>query len=278
MSANLPNFLNPPLTEVVLGVQFEPLTSFTSAHAGIFWQLVKEKFPRIQEHNPLPSTVERFGGKPGRELHPQLQFFDRAVPSRHWLLNTSDDQLIQLQEDRLLHNWRKRGTDHEYPRYESIREAFKEELQLFENFAADQRLEDVRANQCEVTYVNHIYPVNGVWENYNQVSKIINLVRAHNSQGFLSEPEELTVSANYLIQAPPGSAPRGRLRVTTRPGFQLKDNQPILVMELTARGQPLGEGLEGVLAFLDLGREWIVRGFASLTTTEMHNVWGRTDA
>jgi hypothetical protein len=44
---------------------------------------------------------------------------------------------------------------------------------------------------------------------------------------------------------------------------------------LTARGQPLGTGLAGVLEFLDLGREWIVTGFDELTTPEMHRLWGR---
>ena len=42
------------------------------------------------------------------------------------------------------------------------------------------------------------------------------------------------------------------------------------VFQLTARGQA-GESFE----FLDLGRKWIVKSFAALTTPQMHRVWKR---
>jgi hypothetical protein len=50
---------------------------------------------------------------------------------------------------------------------------------------------------------------------------------------------------------------------------RLKDNAPMFVFDLTARGQ-IGDGTD----FFDLGREWIVRSFKNLTTPEMHQVWG----
>ena len=45
-------------------------------------------------------------------------------------------------------------------------------------------------------------------------------------------------------------------------------------VQLFARGAPIGDGLEGALAFLDLGHDWLVRAFKSLTTLEMHKEWG----
>jgi hypothetical protein len=62
------------------------------------------------------------------------------------------------------------------------------------------------------------------------------------------------------------------------PAMDLKTQQPMFVLTLTARGRPIGEGIEGALAMLDIGREWIVRGFASVTTRTMHDVWRRIDA
>jgi hypothetical protein len=47
-------------------------------------------------------------------------------------------------------------------------------------------------------------------------------------------------------------------------------------LTLTARGAPIGAGVAGALEFLDLGRRWIVRGFADLTTERMHIAWRRT--
>jgi hypothetical protein len=69
--------------------------------------------------------------------------------------------------------------------------------------------------------------------------------------------------------------PVGRLHIAAEPAFRRSDSSPIVVLTLTARGRPLGVGLDGVLAFLDLGHEWIVRAFDSVTTSKMHRIWGR---
>jgi hypothetical protein len=45
---------------------------------------------------------------------------------------------------------------------------------------------------------------------------------------------------------------------------------------LTARGEPCGAGIEGVRRFFDIGREWIVKGFTALTSSQMHTEWRRT--
>jgi hypothetical protein len=51
----------------------------------------------------------------------------------------------------------------------------------------------------------------------------------------------------------------------------------MFIFELTARGQPLGETtIDGTLAFLDAGRDALVRAFTSATTPAMHEVWERT--
>ena len=81
----------------------------------------------------------------------------------------------------------------------------------------------------------------------------------------------------FVILAEEGK-PIGRLHVALQPAWKKADNSPILVMTLTARGAPLGEDIEGAFAFFELGRRWIVKGFADLTTPEMHRAWERIDA
>jgi hypothetical protein len=44
---------------------------------------------------------------------------------------------------------------------------------------------------------------------------------------------------------------------------------------LTVRGAPSKRDLSGVLHFFDFARARIVRAFAELTTSEMHNKWER---
>jgi hypothetical protein len=48
-------------------------------------------------------------------------------------------------------------------------------------------------------------------------------------------------------------------------------------MTLTARGVPHSSDQEELLRCLDVGREWVVRGFADFTTDEMHNLWKRRE-
>lgn len=276
MSRLLPDFLRPPLAEVVLGVQFEPLPGFKSLHSGLYWQRIRSQFPQVEERSPLQPVIERFGGKPPRDLKIQWEVHETPSPSRYWFLNEVGDQLIQLQPDRFLHNWRKRGVEDSYPRYESIRQVFQEELERFQVFLADEDLGEVKANQCELTYVNHITR-DGVWSGHGQLDRVLTRVSGPAAGDFLGEPEDGRLALRFVI-LDGDERPRGRLHVVTRSGFRSSDGEPLTILELTARGQPLREGVEGVLAFLDLGREWIVRGFDSITTPAMHKLWGRSDA
>lgn len=74
-----------------------------------------------------------------------------------------------------------------------------------------------------------------------------------------------------------GGEPFGRLQVSAQPRRRLVDDSPIIQLELTARGIPLGEDLDGVLRCFEFGHALIVRGFAAITTPEMHRIWERTD-
>ena len=60
--SHLPVFSNPPLDEVVLGIQFTPVSSYTSVHGNDVWALFREEFPLVQEHPALEPKFETFGG------------------------------------------------------------------------------------------------------------------------------------------------------------------------------------------------------------------------
>src|ERR1700751_683997 len=59
--ADLVDFASPPVTEVVLGVQFNSLERFLSPYLGIVWSEFKHEFPIIEEYPSLPPTFETFG-------------------------------------------------------------------------------------------------------------------------------------------------------------------------------------------------------------------------
>jgi hypothetical protein len=50
---------------------------------------------------------------------------------------------------------------------------------------------------------------------------------------------------------------------------------PIYLANLTARVMPNGATVDRAMKALDVGHEWVVRGFDDLTTAEMHRHWGK---
>lgn len=269
----LPNFANPPVIEVVLSVQFNPLTELQAPQLGLLWNEFRSRFPKAEQQPPLDSIMEKFGVRGPGKVNVR---FEMGVPvPRCWFLNEAGTELIQVQQDRFVHNWRKVGEEDTYPRYEYIRETLKTELHTFCQFLARERLGQLVPNQCEVTYVNHIVSGEG-WEKHGQIGQVVTVWSSHYSDTFLSDPEDVRYAVRYVIPDEAGN-PLGRLHLSIEPAYRVKDDKPIFVLELTARGRPTGEGLEGVLRFLDIGREWIVRGFTSITSPTMHKIWERRD-
>ncbi len=264
----LPDFRKPPLVEVALSVQFEPLPGLTTAHVGLLWQSnYRQQLPLIEEHPPLESAKEDFG--PPAPQGVSIAFGNKPPAPRVWFLNEEKTELLQIQPDRFVHNWRKTGAQDHYPRYETIRDQFKREVRALVGFLNEQRLDGLSINQCEVTYVNH---VDLDEPEFSRVEKLVANWQPLRKSSFLPVPEDLSLSWRFRM---PDEA--GRLHVFVQPAWD-SSGKRLWAFRLMARGRPTGEGLEGAFGFLDVGREWVVRGFADLTTGLMHRLWERTDA
>lgn len=270
----LPDFGDPPLVETALSLQFESLQAFSLVHVGMLWNEFRTSFPRVEEHPPLGGARETFRVPSPASVGVTIE---RKPPlPRVWFLNESRSQLIQVQEDRFIHNWRKEGNaSTAHPRYERIRESYLGEVRKFEEFLNNEQIGQVVVNQCEVIYVNHIEPCQ-VWHKHAELEKIIRSWTAR-SHSFLPEAESGSVEQKFVMKSESG-VPLGRLHASLTPAWKAEDQSPILVLTLIARGSPLFDGIDGAFAFFDLGRRWIVKGFTDLTTTEMHRVWRRIDA
>jgi uncharacterized protein (TIGR04255 family) len=266
---DLPDFDNPPVVEVLLSVQFDKLSGLKAPHVGLLWSQFEHDFPRTEEHPPLDPVFEAFESPVAASFNVEVV---RGLPTpRVWFLNPSGGELIQVQADRFVHNWRKVGEGDQYPRYERIRERFMEELRLFQSFLAERNLGELSVNQCEIVYVNHLL-VGAGWENWGEAEKVVKVWRGGAGE-FLPMPEDVRLQVRYIIEREQVSV--GRLHVSLMPALRNEDQSPMFAMNLTARGRPPSPSIEGAMEFLDLGRDWIVRGFTDLTTSNMHNIWRR---
>ena len=265
--ADLPDFENPPVVEVVLSVQFEALSQMRAAHFGLFWAQIRGRYPRTEERPALDPVVERFPEPVRRRLGVQFPIFETPPLPRFWFLHQTENELLQVQSDRFIKNWRKTGEGDAYPRYESVKEWFEQDFKEFQEFASREKLGSIGVNQCEVTYVNHIVPGEG-WASHEDMDKVFTLWK-HPRAPFPGKAEDAVFHARFPIRDGSGH-PVGRLHADVQAAMNNADGKPMFVFNLTARGL-LGRSME----FFDLGREWIVRSFAEMTTREMHQVWKR---
>ncbi len=274
--ADLPEFDNPPVSEVVLSVQFSELQKYRLIHVGLLWDRFRRSgFNDFSEHLPLEQRYETFG--PQETPQPKLKIItSKEMPMpRFWFIKEGGNELVQVQADRFVRNWRKIGPEEVYPRYEKIRDSFFDELSDLQAFFDEQDVGKIQPNQCEVTYVNLISFDGDTWENPHVALKVFSKSTLDSDDGSARLPkfENANYSARFILSNEQGEA-IGRLIVSLRPAIS-PDELRVLRLEITARGAPITPDLEGVGRFFDFGRDAIVRGFTAITTNEMHELWER---
>ena len=261
---DLPDFEDPPLHEVVLGVQFATPRGFQQIFAGEVWELYRKDFPKVGEQPALPPSFETFGLTENQQFN--FGFLTGAIPNRYWFLSANGDELIQFQSDRLLHNWRKVGDEtNPYPRFESMIEKFEDELSKLEFYFTRFGSEKLNINQCELTYVNEIIIADS---QESSVENWLNLVNLKNigAEGFKLEFKK-------AIKDTQGN-PYGRL-ICEASTTTNKKNEPIISLNLTVRGAPQESNIKFALDLLRSGRELIVVSFDEVTTDFAHKKWSK---
>jgi uncharacterized protein (TIGR04255 family) len=265
--ADLPDYENPPLAEVALGIQLDPLPQVRAAHIGLLWERFLEEFPGLQEHPPIDMAEEDFGPTRTRTITVQLMGL-QPVP-RHWFISHDGSRVIQVQPDRFVLNWRRVHQDEPYPRYETLRGEFEHHYKTYLDFLTEQKLGVPTIRHAEVNYVNQI-PVDSETQSIG-LSDVLRTWRpAYGPEApFLSVAEEVRIVERHLLSDQEG--PYARLYVSVEPGA----GSGILI-NLTMRGRPRGTDLRATLGFFDLARDRIVRAFTAVTTDRMHTLWRRT--
>jgi uncharacterized protein (TIGR04255 family) len=266
-----PVFDRPPVEEVALGVYFNPIAALDSIRLGLLWERWRDRYPHVEEQPALPPLVPEAFDRPSLS---QTIFFGQPAFPRVWYQSQGRDQLVQVQRDRLVHNWRHLAATQQYPHYDELRPRFEEDAADFFSYIALLGHELPPIVQAEVTYVNPI-PV-GDRGNGEALARLMAPWSGTMSDSFLPNPEDIALTLRYRIPGPDGKS-AGRLYITAQPSLRQSAEgrvDEIILLQLFARGAPIGSGLAGALAFLDLGHDWLVRAFKSVTTPEFHHEWG----
>ncbi len=256
----LPSYQNPPVNEVVCGMRFDPTDNLRITHFGLLWDKFRADYPIIQHAPPISSAK-------GKILIDQRI----GIPlPRVWFINKSDDQLIQFQIDRFYFNWRRKKSD--YPRYDHVIKQFENIRNTIVTFFSEFELGELKPVECELTYINHI-PKGQGWNTIDDLPRIFSdFLWKKNKKSFLPNPQKVAWETGFTLPEQ-----KGYLIVNLKQATRTEDKIPLLVLELKTRGIGESKSKEAIREWFDLAHEWIVRGFADLTTPKIQKIWEREE-
>ncbi|MCY4294356.1 MAG: TIGR04255 family protein [Acidimicrobiaceae bacterium] len=268
----LPEYERPPVVEVALAVEFEQAVRFRTLDLGRLAAEWAGSLPKADERPPLPRM-----DWPGDDLVESLldDLFDnaeRVVPPRLWLQNDAGDQVVQIQQDRLVVNWRKEGSG-AYPRYKVVRERLQDAWQRLERVCGDLGHDEPTPDMCEIQYINNIGIDEG-WQSSQDTARLLVPWRGVSDNSFIPAKHLCQFSLHCLFP----EDREGWLNVdswTTSEPEKDNINATSMMLNLTARGHALSNDLESALDFFDVAHRWIVLGFTAVTSSEAHSIWGR---
>jgi uncharacterized protein (TIGR04255 family) len=255
----LPDYVQPPLVEVALGVMFRPLAALNFAGLADLRTRWSDDYPVTQQQPPLPpSSIVGQGAFP-------MVVEVGAPPIRVWLLNESQDRLVQVQQDRLVANWRATDGAGGYPRYETLRRDFEARWDDFQQFLLERVPGGARPLTVEVTYINVIEPLSA------QPVAISDVLRAHQPiSSHLDAPVQSNVAYAFDLAAIDGYPSQ----VTLSAAPDTSRSPSPLILQISANAAA-AEGKQ-LFEVLDTAHEHVVRLFDEVTTEPMRNRWGRS--
>jgi len=265
----LPGFKAPPVTEVVLGIQFDPLEALTTPHIGEYRRRIAEDYPHLREMAPLQRSSETFEG-PYAKQEREFKVSAGLPPLRRcWFLDKDDECMVQLDAEHFCYNWRNDTGKRVYPRYKAVRVEFERLWSDFGEFVRAEKIGEIKVNHWEVTYVNHINK-GEAWTSLDDLDRALRIWPSFLPKAFLPPTEAFQMTLAYAFPEQ-----KGRLRIAARDAIRKSDMQECVLLKMIAKGRIDSPGVTDVLPYLNMGREWIVRAFADVTTEEAQVLWGK---
>src|SRR5664280_701713 len=157
---DLPNFTDPPVDEVIIGLAFMSVGGNTSNHVAKYRDIVKDSYPGLQYQPRLPIQLERLADE-GWSAQPPFGLAGAGMPlqmgqtgQRTWLVGSDDQRLTKIQDDGFLSNWRKRSEP--YPRFEPLLREFWDRFSVFRSQLDNDAVIPLQLQQLEVSYINWV--------------------------------------------------------------------------------------------------------------------------
>ena len=258
MTTSKVTFENPPISEVVIAIYFNPpLANFRSQHVGLFWERIKEEFPVAEQQIPL-GVIANVGA-------------DEPFPMpRYWFIADDDVNLIQIQKDAFIFNWRRRG-DNQYPGFHiNIKPTFDRLYGQFETFLRTEvSIPELSVDLCELTYVDTIEQCD-YWRGPADTRNVIRFFS--NPLSGVEGAANSAFDCSYAYSMGDGLALSIRMRSMVDPQ---RSGRPVMALEMKANKRFGGVQKTNVDGWFERAHDTIIRYFMTMTSEDVQrDHWG----
>lgn len=258
-----------PIVEVSLSVQFNSLKGFLSPHAGKVWAAFEKEFPKIEQYPALAATIEQTDVAPSGQIVGSMG----APTPRIWMINNSRTELIQLQPDRFIRNWRNYADatgNLPYPNYGALKDSFSRDQKKFFETLVELDLPEPQINQYELNYVNWVRQ-SGVWENHGDIHKVLRHWNSGFADSFKGEFESAAFQITKRIELNGKFIARLYFSVTPMKVPGQNGMEHIYQTSTIVRGFTEGP----IMDFFDMAHDNVIDVFENVFSKELQAAWGR---
>lgn len=258
------HFENPPVSEVVIATSFDPpLADLRSEHIGLFWREIRDDFPLVRQQPPT-TILDPFvtgAGVDASEVFPM---------PRYWFLAEDGINLIQVQKDAFMLNWRRQ--DAAYPGFTRIKPAFDRYYTVYSDFVRSEFGVDLCIASCELNYVN-VVEQSEFWSGPSETQRVISSFWVPDTG--LQTPDHPGFNCSFGYQI----AGDLRIDIAVRSGSVTQQpEQPVLLFELKATGQPDRQTKSRADTWFDRAHDATIGVFLNLTNSETQRLhWQRKE-
>lgn len=252
------------MREVAIACHFEPLVALRQAHIGFFWSKIRDQFPEVEDHEPRPPYVESLEDDTPRPAF-ELEILSAPMPNRAWFVASDKTELLQLQRDRFVHNWRHQNDG--YPHFEPLLANFVDGFTTLRTTLQELGLPSPRLNHAEVTYVNRIEA--------SALDQFLTFVTCPDLSAGGVMPNEAFGQLGLRFPVRSDDKTVGHLYTECLPAPAAGDEGPGYQMTLTFRAPMPEPRFDDLQDLLLQGRSAIVHTFAGITQSRYHEQWGR---
>ncbi len=257
-SAGKVRFKNPPANELMLAVTFSPpLFSLRSEHIGLFWQRIREDFPKV-EHRSTINDTPIYG--PG-------EAYNFPMP-RYWFISKDGNEVLQLQKNVFTLNSRSHDSNH--LRFEDhVKPMFDKYLAVLMNFVAEEiKAAAPMVYLCELSRSYQIKKCE-YWSGPADTSSII---PSFCFPG-LSDRRNMQSSSECKFAARLDN--EKMLQVAIKEASLIENPEdPILSIDVTVEGPPNNHALEEVDSWFSRAHYAAANHFLSMTNPEIRQTLG----